>query len=204
MPRIVRTLPQVAGGRRRKPRATPCRRPIPMPMPMHHIPLAQVRHRVVAGQPLPFNVYRPTPPAAGTRPGACRRPSSCETLLERGTPGRPARAARAGAAGRRQAAARGRCPALWRETHGARRRGAARSRRPRPSAARSTKPPQPVACADRPRPRPGDLPGPAPGGQRARPVRPEPLGARAIVGPAGRRSAWAGRQPTCSAPSRPR
>lgn len=52
---------------------------------MHHMPLAQVRHRVVVGQPLPFNVYRPDATLLLARGQVLHTPQQVQTLCERGT-----------------------------------------------------------------------------------------------------------------------
>jgi HD-GYP domain-containing protein (c-di-GMP phosphodiesterase class II) len=52
---------------------------------MHHTPLAQVRHRVRAGQPLPFNVYRPDATLLLARGQVVHTTEQLESLFERGT-----------------------------------------------------------------------------------------------------------------------
>lgn len=51
----------------------------------HHTPLAQVRHRVLAGQPLPFNVYRPDTTLLLARGQVLHDPRQIEALFERGS-----------------------------------------------------------------------------------------------------------------------
>lgn len=53
--------------------------------PMHHMPLSQVRHRVNAGQPLPFNVYRPDTTLLLARGQVVQTPQQLEALFERGS-----------------------------------------------------------------------------------------------------------------------
>jgi HD-GYP domain-containing protein (c-di-GMP phosphodiesterase class II) len=52
---------------------------------MQHMPLAQVRHRIVAGQPLPFNVYRPDTRLLLARGQVLHTSQQIQTLCERGT-----------------------------------------------------------------------------------------------------------------------
>lgn len=52
---------------------------------MHHMPFAQVRDRVVAGQPLPFNVYRPDATLLLARGQVLHTPQQVDRLCERGT-----------------------------------------------------------------------------------------------------------------------
>ena len=52
---------------------------------MHHTPLDQVKHRVLAGQPLPFNVYRPDTTLLLARGQVVQTAQQIEALLERGS-----------------------------------------------------------------------------------------------------------------------
>jgi HD-GYP domain-containing protein (c-di-GMP phosphodiesterase class II) len=52
---------------------------------MHHTPLAEVRHRVKAGEPLPFNVYRPDATLLLARGQVVATSAQVQTLLERGS-----------------------------------------------------------------------------------------------------------------------
>ena len=52
---------------------------------MHHTPLDQVKHRVLAGQPLPFNVYRPDTTLLLARGQVVQTTQQIEALLERGS-----------------------------------------------------------------------------------------------------------------------
>lgn len=53
--------------------------------PSHHTPLAQVRHHVQAGQPLPFNVYRPDTTLLLARGQVLQTAQQIESLFERGS-----------------------------------------------------------------------------------------------------------------------
>lgn len=77
---IVRRLPQVmaAGAETADMLSTADRT-------THHTPLAQVRHRVLAGQPLPFNVYRADTTLLLARGQVVQTAEQIETLLERGS-----------------------------------------------------------------------------------------------------------------------
>ncbi len=52
---------------------------------MHHVPLAQVRHRIAVGQPLPFNVYRPDTTLLLARGQRLDTLQQVEALCERGS-----------------------------------------------------------------------------------------------------------------------
>jgi len=52
---------------------------------MHHTPLALVKDRVVAGQPLPFNVYRPDATLLLARGQVVQSPQQLDALFERGS-----------------------------------------------------------------------------------------------------------------------
>lgn len=52
---------------------------------MQHMPLAQFRHRIAAGQPLPFNVYQPDARLLLARGQVLHTPQQIQTLCERGT-----------------------------------------------------------------------------------------------------------------------
>lgn len=52
---------------------------------MHHMPLEQVRHRIAAGQPLPFNVYRPDTTLLLARGQVVHTEHQVESLCERGS-----------------------------------------------------------------------------------------------------------------------
>jgi len=52
---------------------------------MAHAPLAEVRHRVEAGRPLPFNVYRPDATLLLARGQVVQTPQQLEALFERGS-----------------------------------------------------------------------------------------------------------------------
>lgn len=52
---------------------------------MHHTPLAFVKHRVLAGQPLPFNVYRPDTTLLLARGQVLQSSAQIESLLARGS-----------------------------------------------------------------------------------------------------------------------
>jgi HD-GYP domain-containing protein (c-di-GMP phosphodiesterase class II) len=52
---------------------------------MHHLPLEQVRHRIAAGQPLPFNVYRPDATLLLARGQVVQTAVQIEHLFERGS-----------------------------------------------------------------------------------------------------------------------
>lgn len=52
---------------------------------MHHTPLAQVQHRVRAGQPLPFNVYRPDTTLLLARGQVLQTDEQISALLARGS-----------------------------------------------------------------------------------------------------------------------
>ncbi len=52
---------------------------------MHHMPLEQVRHRIAAGQPLPFNVYRPDATLLLARGQVLQSHHQVEALCERGS-----------------------------------------------------------------------------------------------------------------------
>jgi len=52
---------------------------------MHHVPLAQVRHQIEAGQPLPFNVYRPDATLLLARGQVVQTVAQLDSLLERGS-----------------------------------------------------------------------------------------------------------------------
>jgi len=52
---------------------------------MAHAPLAQVRHRIAAGQPLPFNVYRPDATLLLARGQVVQTTQQVDALFERGS-----------------------------------------------------------------------------------------------------------------------
>lgn len=52
---------------------------------MHHTPLSLVQHRVLAGQPLPFNVYRPDATLLLARGQVLQTPQQIQALLDRGS-----------------------------------------------------------------------------------------------------------------------
>lgn len=52
---------------------------------MHHMPLEQVRHQIAAGQPLPFNVYRPDTTLLLARGQVVHNAHQIENLFERGS-----------------------------------------------------------------------------------------------------------------------
>ncbi|MEO7245132.1 MAG: HD domain-containing phosphohydrolase, partial [Rubrivivax sp.] len=52
---------------------------------MHHTPLAQVRHRIHAGRPLPFNVYRPDATLLLARGQVVQSNEQLQALFQRGT-----------------------------------------------------------------------------------------------------------------------
>lgn len=51
----------------------------------HHTPLADVRHRVVPGQPLPFNVYRPDTTLLLARGQVVQTQAQLQALFDRGS-----------------------------------------------------------------------------------------------------------------------